>query len=186
MVQFQELKITVDGQTLIVDVAVKDLDYYADIYLDTISIDTQDTYVGSGPSSNTVYKKTLEGDQKSIRLEIPNNEILASLKDNLLFVWVNTRGITKADTPCGMDNCLAVGVVMYPYTLYCNMLKVLQLESKGYCSVPKNFIDFYLKYKGLQLSLLTGSYTNAINYYKDIFKEVKAIKSSVNCNCYGN
>lgn len=187
MVEFQELKITPDGETLIVEVSVKNLEYYENVYLDTISIDTQDTYNGSGPSSNTVYKKTLEGDQKSIRLEIPSSEILTnSLKDNLFFIWVCTKNPPTAETPCGEDSAVSVGVVFYPYTLYCNMLKVLQLESNRHCSVPKNFIDSFIKYKGLQLSLLTGNYVNAINYYKDIFKDITVISQSVNCNCYEN
>ena len=42
MVAFQELRITPDGQKLIIDVSVKDLEYYTNVYLDTIQIDTQD------------------------------------------------------------------------------------------------------------------------------------------------
>ena len=70
MVTFQELRITPDGQKLIIDVSVKDLEYYTNVYLDTVQIDTQDTFVESGPSSEVVYSKTIEGNTKSVRLEL--------------------------------------------------------------------------------------------------------------------
>ena len=54
MVQFNELRITPDGNTLIIDVAIKDLRYYDNVGLDTILIDTQDTFTAEGPSSKAV------------------------------------------------------------------------------------------------------------------------------------
>lgn len=56
MVEFQELKIAPGGQELIIDVSVKDLKYYTDVYLDTILIDTQDTFVEYGPSKDSIIK----------------------------------------------------------------------------------------------------------------------------------
>jgi hypothetical protein len=40
MIQFNDLKITSDGKTLIIDVSVKDLDYYTNVFLDSIIIDS--------------------------------------------------------------------------------------------------------------------------------------------------
>ena len=54
MVTFNELRITPDGNTLIIDVAIKDLRYYDNVGLDTILIDTQDTFTAEGPSSKAV------------------------------------------------------------------------------------------------------------------------------------
>lgn len=54
MVTFNELRITPDGNTLIIDVAIKDLRYYDNVGLDTILIDTQDTFTSEGPSSKAV------------------------------------------------------------------------------------------------------------------------------------
>ena len=41
MVQFNELRINPEGTKLIIDVSVKDSVYYENVYIDTISIDTQ-------------------------------------------------------------------------------------------------------------------------------------------------
>ena len=46
MVQFNELRITPDGQKLIIDVSVKDLEYYTNVYLDTVQIDAANTPCG--------------------------------------------------------------------------------------------------------------------------------------------
>ena len=54
MVTFNELRITPDGNTLIIDVAIKDLRYYTNVGLKTILIDTQDTFTAEGPSNKAV------------------------------------------------------------------------------------------------------------------------------------
>ena len=90
MVQFNELRITPDGQKLIIDVSVKDLEYYTNVYLDTIQIDTQDTFVESGPSSEVVYTEVIEGNTKSVRLELGTGDLLPTLNDNLFFVYIRS------------------------------------------------------------------------------------------------
>jgi hypothetical protein len=56
MLHFNELRITQDDKYLIIDASVDNQDFYDDIILDSVVIDTQDTYVPNGPSSNPVYK----------------------------------------------------------------------------------------------------------------------------------
>lgn len=55
MIQFNELRVTPDGKKLIIDASVKDLQYYNDVYIDAVIIDTQDTYIANGPSTNPVF-----------------------------------------------------------------------------------------------------------------------------------
>ena len=62
MLEFRELNITPDGKHLIIDVAVKEHDYYNNVIIDSIIIDTQDTYVQNGPSSKPVYQYKVEDD----------------------------------------------------------------------------------------------------------------------------
>jgi hypothetical protein len=64
------------------------------------------------------------------------------------------------------------GTVLHPDNLYRRMLHTLRHESKCPCQIPKSFIDYYLKYKGLQLSLLTGNKLDAIKYYNYISKNI--------------
>ena len=55
MIQFNELRITPDGKKLVIDASVKDLNYYNNVYIDAVIVDTQNTYVSSGPSSKPVF-----------------------------------------------------------------------------------------------------------------------------------
>ena len=56
MIKFNELRITPNNESLIIDVSIEDADYYQNVVLDSIIIDTQDTYVENGPSSKAVFK----------------------------------------------------------------------------------------------------------------------------------
>lgn len=59
MIQFNELRVTPDGKRLIVDVKVPDIKYYENIYIDTIQIDNQNTFIENGPSSQPLYVYTI-------------------------------------------------------------------------------------------------------------------------------
>lgn len=91
MIQFNELRINPQGTRLIIDVSVIDSIYYQNVYLDTISIDTQDTFTESGPSTSTVYKTTISGNSKSTRLELGISEILPSLLDNMFLYGLKPK-----------------------------------------------------------------------------------------------
>lgn len=184
MVTFNELKITPDGQKLIIDVSVKDLDYYKDVYIDNIKIDTQDTFIESGPSSKTVYTKTVEDSSKSVRLELDTGDILPNLNDNLFFVYVTVKGTPSVETPCGMDNTVTLGVVSNLYLLYQHAFNYIN-EINNTCAIPKNFINFILQYKAFELSIRTGHYPEAIKYWERFFKDIEKITITTNCRCYG-
>lgn len=184
MVQFNELKITPDGQRLIIDVSVKDLEYYTNVYLDTVQIDTQDTFVESGPSSEVVYTEVIEGNTKSVRLELGTGDLLPTLNDNLFFVYIRTKGTPAANTPCGMDNITTLGVVSNLYPLYQHAFSYIK-ELSDTCSIPKNFINYILQYKAFELAIKTGHYTEAIKYWKRFFMGIKDSVITSNCGCYG-
>ena len=191
MIHFNELKISADAQHLIIDVSVLSESYYKNVYIDSIVIDNQDTYVGTGPSSNPVYsysvpdgvskltKKTYS--QKHVRLDLSPVD-LGSL-DGLFFVYVRTKGIPSADTPCGMDNITTLGTVCNMYPFYQQAMNYIK-EIANNCSAPQNFADYILKLKGLELAVRTGNYPDAIKYYNKFFSGKS--KSSVKiggCGC---
>ena len=189
MVTFQELRITPDGQNLIIDVSViRNPSYYQDVYLDTIQIDTQDTFIESGPSSKTVYNTIIKGVEgkslKSIRLTLDAGDLLPSLNSNLFFVYVKVKGTPSADTPCGMDNITTLGVVFNFYPLYQHAFNYIK-ELSNTCSIPKNFINYILQYKAFEFAIKTGHYTEAIKYWKKFFMKIKNSAITSNCGCYG-
>lgn len=190
MVHFNELRITSDGQHLIIDVSVLSESYYKNVYIDSIVIDNQDTYVGSGPSSNPVYsyyvpngvsqltKKTYS--QKHVRLVLTPNDLPLN---GLLFVYVRAKGTPAADTPCGLDNITTLGTVTNMYPFYQQAMNYIG-ELANNCSVSQNFTDYILKMKGLELAVRTGNYTDAIKFYNKFFngKENTVVRKG-GCSC---
>ena len=89
MVTFNELRITPDGNTLIIDVAIKDLRYYDNVGLDTILIDTQDTFTAEGPSSKAVKFPIINSiGAESFELEFGDTyDFKGTLKEGFLYTF---------------------------------------------------------------------------------------------------
>ncbi|HZJ98979.1 MAG TPA: hypothetical protein VFC79_03180 [Tissierellaceae bacterium] len=89
MVTFNELRITPDGNTLIIDVAIKDLRYYDNVGLDTILIDTQDTFTAEGPSSKVVKFPVINSiDAESFEIEFGDTyDFKGTLKEGFLYTF---------------------------------------------------------------------------------------------------
>ena len=89
MVTFNELRITPDGNTLIIDVAIKDLRYYDNVGLDTVLIDTQDTFTAEGPSSKAVKFPVINSiDAESFEIEFGDSyDFKGTLKEGFLYTF---------------------------------------------------------------------------------------------------
>lgn len=72
MIEFQELRITPDSKCLIIDVSIKDLSYYNNVYLDAVIIDNQDTFTANGPSTNPLFTYEVSTDLNTI-YSLPEN-----------------------------------------------------------------------------------------------------------------
>lgn len=217
MIQFNKCEITQDGKNLIVNASVKDLSYYEDVLIGAITIDNQDTYSASGPSSNYVYHKDFDGSddpggiqvkskpyqggvteddtdssstevkgQKSIDITISVKEFNnqeTNLNDDILYVYLKAVGTPSADTPCGQDNEYTMAIAVNLGLVYTKGIDYIK-QTEGSCEIPKDFINFILEYKALDLSLKTGNYIQANKYWNKFFKGdyVSNIKTS-GCGC---
>lgn len=180
MVEFNEIRVSPDGKSLIIDVQVKDMSYYDDIYIDTIFIDTQDSYVENGPSSKPIY--TYEAlDEKRVRLEL-SAELNVSLNDTMFFVYVVTKGAPSEDMPCCCGKYTTLGVAVNLYPIYQKMMYGIK-EVECNCNTPRRFIDDMLRFKAIELSIRTGHYTQAIKYWNKFFRNIK--NNNVTCRCNG-
>lgn len=71
MIIFNELRITPDGKSLIIDAEVSDLKYFKDVYIESIYIDNQDTFAyRESPSTNPVFSYKVE-DKPSVIYALP-------------------------------------------------------------------------------------------------------------------
>lgn len=66
MIKINEARIMPEGDCMIIDVQIHNLEYYDNVYLDSITIDTQDTYIHNGPSQNPIYHNELGGLENKI------------------------------------------------------------------------------------------------------------------------
>ena len=215
MLEFRELRITPDGKHLIIDVAVQEHSYYENVFIDSIIIDTQDTYVQNGPSSKPVYQYKVEEDGVQNLYALPEEcscnpilidedksycftygyeegrhvRLMLSTKDitlnNMLFVYVVAKGTPSPDTPCGLDNAIIMQTVVDLYPFYQNTLCFLK-ELNNSCEVPKGFTDMILRLKALELCIRTGNYSQAIKYWKKFFSNNnRVVVTTSNCKYNG-
>lgn len=186
MVVFEELRITNDGETLIIKARVRTEVYYDTVYIDKVIIDTEDTYREGTPSSEPVYTYTVDGNEKSITLSLNKADIIPDFKEHLFFVYVKTKGVPLPSVPCGMDNETTLGVTLYLGNIYNNFLGYIKEMGNGNCQIPKGFIDQILRFKALNLAIDTGHNTQAIDYYKQWFsgQNYNVVRTS-NCGCNG-
>ena len=127
MIKFNELKIEDCNKNLIIDASVIDLPYYTDIYIESVTIDTQDTYVGTGPSSTPLFRYSMPAGQllKTLKVDLNSTVLGSGFDTNLLFVYISVKGIAAIDTPCGMDNVHTIGVITNLYPIYKQSIKLL-------------------------------------------------------------
>ena len=188
MIHFNELCIR--DNHLIIDVNVIFEDYYNDVYLDNIIIDNQDTYTNGFPSDNPIYSKTIDDvenkftkkavGQKHVRIVLDENDI--NLND-MLFVYVTTKGNPSPDTPCGLDKNTTLGVVVDMMPYYTKGMQYLG-ELGNNCSIPSGFMDFILRTKALELTMKTGNYSKSIEYFNGFKTGVVSPRGG--CGCGNN
>lgn len=196
MISFNELRISQDNRFLIIDVSVDESSYFDTVSLDSIVIDTQDTYVANGPSSTPIYTYKVEEDYQQVYSSPDNSQVLTSalepvlvkselesrrirlsldatdlgvqLNNTMFFVYVISAGTPSSEAPAGTTNPMIMGTVVNLYQFYQKSIYYLKKVSSD-CEVPKCFIDFVLRYKALELCIKTGNYTEAIKYWKKFF-----------------
>lgn len=189
MVKFTRCEIDERGEYLIIEASVDNMSYYNDVYLESISIVTDEEYSPDSVSNNKAYFKDFaddEGDytKKSVSLRICAKDLLSgNFNKNIFFVYVYATGYPDPSVLCGMDNCYTMTVAVNMRPVYNMAMKYIN-ELNENCSVPRGFIDMFLKLKAFELSLKTGHINKAIHYWNTLFKDKKNV-SFKGCGCHG-
>lgn len=195
MLQFNELRITADNKCLIIDTQVEDLSYFKNVKIDSIYIDTQDTWISGGYSSEAV--KVYSQDEKTldiikdetgrhVRLEVTSPIIVPS-KNNMYFVYVvaDVENAPEAmQAPCSCSNDTIIGTVVNLYTLYSSLMGGIR-ELADSCEVPKSLINSFLRQQLIDACIKSGNYPLAIKYWKYFFLDENKVYTSNSCGCNG-
>lgn len=176
MVKFNELRISKDEKYLIIDVQILNDPIYKNTYIDAIYVDTQKTFVNTGPSNKCLTCCVFENNEKHVIKYID----IDSISDNLFFIWVTTKGEVLEDAPCTTKRKLNLGVTYNMYLMYNNIMKYV--NTLDTCNPNKDFIDFILQKEAFELALKTEHYCKAIEFWNKFYKNQynKDIKS---CSC---
>lgn len=213
MVDFNELRVSPDRKNLIIDVSIKDLSYYENVYIDSIIIDTQDTYIPSGPSNSPIFTYEVVSNVTPV-YSLPDcgcNQVQDYIdKENCFETSNNEEKRVRLELDnTALDNHLK-GNLFFVYVITkgtpssdtpCNMDNTINLgvtadtypiytnmlnslKELESCSTPKLFTDAFLRFKAFELSIKTGQYSQIINYWNKYFKSLD-IPNNTNCSCNG-
>lgn len=198
MIRFNELKI--EDNYIIIDVQIEEEKYFKDMYIDSIVIDTQDTFIANGPSSKAIYTKTFNTDtdvkkeeniytqgtdkHNRIRIYIDAKDLNVDIHKTMFFVYVIAGGTPTADTPCRWDENKALHTLVDTQVLYNNMIQYVKELNKD-CSTPDNFINAILQFNAIDLALKTNQYPLAIDLWKRFYSDIESNVVLPNCGCNG-
>ena len=198
MIRFNELKI--ENNYIIIDVQIEKEKYFKDMYIDSIVIDTQDTFIANGPSSKAIYTKTFntntdvnkeeiiytQGIDKynRVRIYIDGKNLNVDIHKTMFFVYVIAGGTPSADTPCRWDENKALHTLVDTQVLYNNMIQYVKELNKD-CSTPDNFINAILQFNAIDLALKTNQYPLAIDLWKRFYSDIESNIVLPNCGCNG-
>jgi hypothetical protein len=94
MIVFNECRIDSEGKYLIVEASVENLDYFKNVFIESIVIDTQDTYSANGPSQNAVYKKDFTNtENKKILSQTDKTQIYD--EEEVLEIYCDEKDLIK-------------------------------------------------------------------------------------------
>lgn len=202
MVLFDQLRISDNGKEMYINMHVNEAAWFADVYLDKLTIMTSDKVSETNPYSPTsdyIYTCTFEGNQKTANLVLTVNDFIrtwetdpkamqftqADMTKTLFFVYVECKGTPDPCTPCGMDDKMTVGVTFYEKRLY-NLMMQYTRELTQDCQIPKKFIDLILLWNAFNTAVETGHYLPAIDYFEKMFSGGgNANYAGRRCGCHG-
>ena len=183
MIKFTELRVQRERLTIVAEVREIE-NYYDNVYIDKIIIDTQDTFITSGPSANPIYSVTIDGDQKVVSIALSKDDLGGiDIDHTLFFVYAKAKGVPSPTTPCGADSEYSVGVTFSMCPVYNTAMDYVK-EVENTCDIPSGFINSILQLKAIECAINARHFTQAIKYYNKFYKNVN-MSSSSTCGCHG-
>lgn len=204
MIIFDQLRISDDGKRMYINAHVNKADYFNDIYIDSIVIQTADKVSETDPglpTSDYVYIKKAEENAKELNLVLEASDLSRSwesdpkaiafgrgdMSNTLFFVYIKCKGTPGSCTPCRLDEETTLGVVFDENVLHQKVMDYTK-ELVADCNVPTAFIDFILLWNAFKSAIETEHYIPAIKFFNMMFEEVgKACQSRTikTCGCNG-
>lgn len=201
MVVFSELRVTNDGGKLIIDTFIENTPGDENQKIDQIWLDNRAPVYVNGcphPTDNAVlvasiddevYKEDIEKYQASIIDESLRKGYLTevtygryssiSINSDMLHVYVITSGGESKECECTPT----IGTVVNIYPYY--QLSLYYMREMGEsCVPPREFIDFLLKLKSVEIAIKVGNYDLAHQMWENL-RRIKEFPTR-SCKCAHN
>lgn len=184
MVIFNELRITEDGNCIIVDCEVENVDVYANMYIQSIYLEYYENASAASMPSSKAYRlyENLDADTtvKGKRLVFSKDLLgltnmgITDFDGGLFYVIVNCDGELPASAssmPCGYDNTTDIGAILDWRVFYTRGMSWVASIVSGcgepnFCENPTGFEDFVLLWNALKLALSTCNWDMVTELWK--------------------
>lgn len=186
MIEFKILEINAEGTEIHLMANVKDEPYYENVYIKSVKIDTQDTYVeGGAPSGSCITIAGFPSNTKSIDLHLTSQDLNnLDLQKNFFIFYIQNMGTPSPDVPCGHDKEYNIGVVYNKPAIYAQGMNLIKSLGNN-CEVSTDMMNFIAQTEGLDYALKTGNLPEAVSLWENLFSEMKTPAITNRCCCNG-
>lgn len=192
MLLIDQLRISDDGKRMYINAHVNTASYFDNIYIDKITIITEDKVSEMAPEMFTedyIYQQTIDGNQKELALvltatDFNENFAKSLLTENLFFVYITCKGTPDSSTPCRLDELTTLGVTFDDTLLYQKVMN----QARGLvneCDISQELLDMILLWNGFKAAIETEHYIQAIDFWKKLFKNSNSSGTYNGCGCHG-
>lgn len=193
MVTFNELRICEDGNYLIVDCEIDNVDVYKDMYIQNIYLEHYKDASALGMPGENAYllyeNKCDDAFVKGKRIVFPKSDLgytkfgLSSFDGEVFYVIVECGGTPTADVaymPCGADDTKTIGAVLDWGLFYrrgMGYIASLFDDCGNPCQPTDEFEHFILLWNALRLAIETCDWETVKDLW-DKFRLAKGDKTS--------
>lgn len=188
MIEFKDLFINNSGK-LVISAKISEEDYFDDMIIESLQIDTQNTYSPNGVSNSPKYSKTFSYnletasgiyDSRNLKIILSPKELsIENFENNILFVYIGTSGVPSPKTPCGKDNKYTLGIAYSKKPFISPIIKDLGESAE---EVPNSIIENILRLRAFEVAIETGNIVTAIKMWKKVNSRINIQKSNCGCN----
>lgn len=202
MIIFDQIRISDDGTKFFLDAHVNTNSDYTNVYIDKIAIvrDNEMSETTSTMPSATKcvwYEDSLN--LKTLNRVLTTGELntyattqelpgVTDLSHNIFYVYIHTTGTPGSGASCADTSNPALGVTYDTGAIYQNGMNFVR-ELADNCSIPSGFIDFILNKEALDISIGTGHYIPAKDYFYRLlgYANMKGniVSTKKPCGCHG-
>lgn len=199
MVKFDELRISDNGENLIIECHIENYDVYSEMYINTIYLEYYKNRGTVGvPSEKALLvfenQNATPSDVRAVRVRVPLTDLpsdmgVTSFEGGLFYVYVECEGDLPAEVAamhCSFDNTLEVGIVVDWKALYGQIMPrvaKLALDCNA-CDVPTDFEHLILLWNAFKFAVDSCDWVQVDRLWAELMDTETSGHSASGCGCF--